>query len=352
MGISLVEAEILALFLETLLYGVSVSLYCGLLLSMKKKGTSTRTIMISVASVLLALATAHILIDIIRAMNAFVYAPHGALAYYNALGDPLVVTKTALYVTQMLLGDSVIIWRCYVVFDRQLLAITVPGTVLLFNGGVGYYVCYALSQAEPGESIFHTADRWITTFFALTMTINILCTCAILWRMYVTSGFAMGSSSLLWPVVVAVIETGAVYSLAILSVLIAYLKKSNGQYPARDIVQPLVGIVFILIALQIRHFGPPMTPDNNQSSASIIPRYHWTPQGPRTATNETLYPLQLLAVQITEETTVAFGRSGGKKDVEEARVSAACTAGLESGFAGRRNFPELPVPLYCPTVRR
>ncbi|KAA1474405.1 hypothetical protein DENSPDRAFT_781758 [Dentipellis sp. KUC8613] len=310
MGISLVEAEGMALFLETFLYGILVTLYCDLLLSMHTKRTSTKIVMISVASVLLALSTANILIDVFRALNALVYAPQGASAYYSALGDPLVVTKTALYVTQTLFGDSVIIWRCYVVFDRHLLSIRLPGTILLFNSGIGYYVCYVFSQAKPGETNFDVADRWITTFFSLTMAINILCTGAILWRIYVTSDFPTTSNSPLWPVVVAVIETGAIYTLAVLSVLVAYSMDSNGQYPARDIVQPLVGIVFILIALQRNRCRPPIigTPEYDESSADVFPHVRWTPQGPHIAADRTPRALQSLTVQISEETRVESAR--------------------------------------------
>ncbi|TFY71779.1 hypothetical protein EVG20_g1237 [Dentipellis fragilis] len=321
MGISLLEAEILALFLEALLYGVLISLYCGFLLVMQNKTPSVKVTMISIASVLLALATVHMIIDVVRALHAFVL-PSQAFAYYDNFGHPLFVAKSTLYITQTLLGDGVIVWRCYVVFDKQWKVITIPGTALLANACVGYYVCYAFSQArvEPGATFFHVAEHEITTFFSLTMTINVLCTAAIAWRILMTHRFAKGSRYLL-PVIIVVVETGALYSTALCGVLITYIANSNGQYPALDIVQPLVGIVFILIALQTHyHCGSSTVPGNSHSTAGIVPRYHWTPQGPHATTDNALYPMRSLAVQISEETTVNFTGSGAKKDVEEASV--------------------------------
>ena len=42
------------------------------------------------------------------------------------------------------------------------------------------------------------------------------------------------------PIIMAIIESGALYSINMLAVLVLYLCKSNGQYTALDIVTPLV----------------------------------------------------------------------------------------------------------------
>ncbi|KAA1474423.1 hypothetical protein DENSPDRAFT_882788 [Dentipellis sp. KUC8613] len=244
---------------------------------MRNKTPSVKVIMTSVASILLTLATGHMIIDVVRALQAFVNTSQ-ASTYYKHIGNPLFVAKSTLYITQTLLGDGVIVWRCYVVFGKQWKAIVVPGTALLANAF------------------------------------------AIAWRILVIDQFSKSFRTLL-PVIIIVVETGALYSTALCGLLIAYLVGSNGQYPALDVVQPLVGIVFILIALQTHyHCGSASAPGNSQSTASIVPRYRWTPQGPRTAADDALYPMRSLAVQISEETTVDFVRSGGKKDEEEVSV--------------------------------
>ncbi|KAA1472426.1 hypothetical protein DENSPDRAFT_821251 [Dentipellis sp. KUC8613] len=318
MGISRLEAEIWALFLEAVLYGLLLSLYCSLLLVMWKKRPSTRAVMISIASVLLILSTAHMGIDVARILGAFVFSPQGALVYYN-MPHPLYVAKIALYVTQMLLGDCIIVWRCYVVFDKSWKAVVLPVAALLVNGGSGYYVCYAFS--ETGPIVFtrmHVAERLITAFFSLTMSINVSCTLAIALRIFVK-----GSRSL-WPVLFVVVETGALYSTAVLGLFIAYETDSNGQYPALNVVQPLVGIVFILIALQIHyHFGPATAigSANSQSHASI-PRSPWTPHGSLIPSKDALHlhPMQSLSVRVSEETRLDFMRSEGKENAGGALV--------------------------------
>lgn len=44
------------------------------------------------------------------------------------------------------------------------------------HSAVGYVVAWSLSQAKPGVNIFETAESFITSFFVLTMFINITAT--------------------------------------------------------------------------------------------------------------------------------------------------------------------------------
>jgi len=50
---------------------------------------------------------------------------------------------------------------------------------------------------------------------------------------------------------IIVIESGAIYSAGLLSLLITYACGSNGQYPALDAELPLVGIAFNLIIVRV-----------------------------------------------------------------------------------------------------
>ncbi|KAG2754405.1 hypothetical protein P692DRAFT_201851876 [Suillus brevipes Sb2] len=49
------------------------------------------------------------------------------------------------------------------------------------------------------------------------------------------------------------LESGAIYATGVLSILLAYLSGSKGQYTVLDAVSPIMGIVFCLTILQV-HF--------------------------------------------------------------------------------------------------
>lgn len=52
----------------------------------------------------------HLILDIIRAIDAFVDGPPGgALDYYNNLSNPLQAAKTAIYVLLTLVGDGFVV---------------------------------------------------------------------------------------------------------------------------------------------------------------------------------------------------------------------------------------------------
>ncbi|OJA13436.1 hypothetical protein AZE42_02289 [Rhizopogon vesiculosus] len=271
MGVALDEASLLGLFLETLFYGalsiaevvilyvhlktgVFLTLYWLMLFILLKKSGIQRRLIIPVATLLLCIATAHLIIDFVRALEAFVFDVHtiGAVAYYSNLASPLELAKTALFITQPALADGILIWRCYVLNNKSLL-VSIPGCiVLLTNTAIGYYIVWSLTQAGSGSTVYTTAPGYITTFYVLTILISVTCTTLIAWRIYRTrrpDGLAVA----FLPVFIVMIESGALYATNVIALLATFLTRSNGKYPAMDIATPIVGIVFCLIMLQV-HF--------------------------------------------------------------------------------------------------
>ncbi|KAG1869673.1 hypothetical protein C8R48DRAFT_597627 [Suillus tomentosus] len=268
--ISLPEASLLALFLETLFYGVFFTFYWLTLGILLKKYGVQRGLLLPVATLLLCIATAHLIIDFIRALEAFVLNVDtiGADAYYSNLASPLELAKTALYVTQPTVADSVLVWRCYVLNNRSLL-VGIPGCiVLLANGAIGYYIVWCLSRTVAGTTIYTTIPGLITTFYILTMLISIVCTTLISWRIWRSRRSISGGSADLLPVMMVIVEGGAIYATSVLALLLAFLTGSNGQYPAMDIGPPVVGIVFCLIILQV-HFCVGNNPQPSSPSKSF-----------------------------------------------------------------------------------
>ncbi|KAG1895481.1 uncharacterized protein F5891DRAFT_668859 [Suillus fuscotomentosus] len=271
--ITLPEASLLALFLETLFYGVFFTFYwLALVILLKKRGIQ-RDLLIPVATLLLCIATAHLIINFVRALEAFVFNVDtiGADAYYSNLASPLGLAKTALYITQPTVADSVLIWRCYVLNNRSLL-VGIPGCiVLLANGAVGYYIVWSLSQAIAGSTALTTIPGLIVTFYTLTMFISIICTTLISWRIWRSRQSMSDGSADLLPVMIVIVEGGAIYATSVLALLLAFLTGSNGEYPAMDIGPPVVGIVFCLIILQVHfHVGNNPQPTSPPKPFTIL----------------------------------------------------------------------------------
>ncbi|KAJ8591980.1 hypothetical protein M405DRAFT_734065 [Rhizopogon salebrosus TDB-379] len=252
MGIPLDEVGLLRLFLETLFYGVFLTLYLLTLFILVMKTGIQRQLLIPVATLLLCIATIHLVIGFVRALEAFVLNTISAYAYYDNLASPLWLAQTALYVLQTTLADGVIVWRCYVLNHRSLLISILGFIALLTNGAVGCYVVWSLSQTPLGTSLSSPANDCITTFYISTMAISVTCTSAIVWRIYLVRHFTP-DNLLFIPVVIVIVESGALYTTSILALLIAFSTGSNAQYIMLDVVIPIVGIAFCLVILQV-HF--------------------------------------------------------------------------------------------------
>ncbi|KXN82191.1 hypothetical protein AN958_02936 [Leucoagaricus sp. SymC.cos] len=260
MGIPLDKAEILALFLENIIYGIFLTFFLLLVvISFGEKDIriANQRFILPVATLMMALATTHLIIDFVRVLQAFVTGDDSKAAhpipYYEIISHPLHVAKTPVYAIQTILGDAVLVWRCYVIYNKRYYVLVPAGVILLANLGKCIVVSWSVSAAIPGRNIFQTASQWITAFFILTMTLNVCCTSAIVIKIWLTRRQAASASRSLFPVIAVVIESGAIYTSSVLGLLIAYLSDSNGQFSALDLITPLVGVTYCLIVLQI-HF--------------------------------------------------------------------------------------------------
>ncbi|THU89262.1 hypothetical protein K435DRAFT_781700 [Dendrothele bispora CBS 962.96] len=182
---------------------------------------------------------------IIRAFITFRDAPGGPPAYFNQLSEFTQIFGSAIYVTQTLVGDSVVLYRCYLVWSRDKTIILFPALLLLGSTACGVGILYSFAKVVPEAEIFvDQLQDWIVSFFSLTLATNLICTALVAYRIWyinhLASVFSIGSSSLR-PIVLLVIESGMVYSLSLTALLILYKTHSWFQYVLLDAISPIVG---------------------------------------------------------------------------------------------------------------
>ncbi|KAJ7108547.1 hypothetical protein C8R44DRAFT_635915 [Mycena epipterygia] len=200
---------------------------------------------------LFAISTSHLIIDCVRMVQGFIggaATPYGARAYFSNLGRPTHVAKVALFMAQTCVGDSFVIYRCFVVWSPSRRWGIIAFPLALLGGTIisGIGVLYATTrETTPGATVFLAVlVPWITSFFALTLCTNIVCTVLIAFRIWRAQRPVrpIVQHSALRPFMVVVIESGAIYSAALLSMLVVYASGSVGQYPALDYVRLTVSL--------------------------------------------------------------------------------------------------------------
>ncbi|EKM58136.1 uncharacterized protein PHACADRAFT_59722, partial [Phanerochaete carnosa HHB-10118-sp] len=92
---------------------------CLQVLHARRRAGRNMCFLAATATVIFVLITAHMLIDFVRAIDAFTYSmsvPNSATQFYEAINTPLSLAKTATYVTVTLVLDALIVYRTYVVW--------------------------------------------------------------------------------------------------------------------------------------------------------------------------------------------------------------------------------------------
>lgn len=255
------EAKLVSIFVQTFLYG-AYSVLFAITTWLFFRGSTRNALFIArrrmllVSISLFAIATAHVSVNFTRIIKAFIVyrnAPGGPASFFNRLSEFTQMFGSTLYVAQTLLGDALVIWRCYLAWDKNLFVIGFPILLLFGSTVTGIGILYYFDRVVPQADIFvKQLQQWIISFFSMTLATNLIGTGLVAYRLWHINnkGFKQ-SHRRLYPVLLVIVESGAIYSAALLILLILYKRDSWFQYVILDAISPLVGIVFSVIMYRI-----------------------------------------------------------------------------------------------------
>ncbi|KAH8079077.1 hypothetical protein BXZ70DRAFT_652667 [Cristinia sonorae] len=262
MPLTLSEAAVISTTLEGMLYGLSVLMFVLSLwlLARKRKKRQTNWGLVFAAFALFIMSTGEFAVNIIRLIEGLITKgpnmPMGAEFYFADVTQPTFTAKGVLYNSQTLVLDGVVIYRCYLVWQSWLVvALPILGWIGLFAVSVG--VNWALSHAvlTAGNIFATTTGRWVTAYYATTLSVNLLATGLLafrIWRVQRRSQqYMTGENDSLNLVVRIVLESGAIYSAAIICALVTFLLNNPGVYVILDMISPIICIVFNLIIIRV-----------------------------------------------------------------------------------------------------
>ncbi|EAU88012.1 hypothetical protein CC1G_01659 [Coprinopsis cinerea okayama7 len=174
----------------------------------------------------------------------------------------------ALMCFQIIIADSIMVWRLWVIYERSLLASVIP--TLLWAGGLvitiwtvylRIHVAYrpgATEEDYPPELHAICMALW-----ALTISLNLYTTSAIvlrIWRADRETKACLRASqfnrdiqppSYLKQTMKIVIESGLIHSAVTVSVFICLALRTNASYITTAIDIIVIGITFNLIVLRV-----------------------------------------------------------------------------------------------------
>ncbi|KAF5381727.1 hypothetical protein D9615_005474 [Tricholomella constricta] len=259
MAITAEESKLISIFVQTLLYGAYTSIFaitCWVLIRRRPREQPINKTMLGIAITMFVFATMHIGVNYTRIIKAFVIfkdEPGGPGAFFNQLSEFTQLFGSTIYVAQTLVGDSVVLLRCYLVWGKRLSIVAFPILLLFGSTVTGGGILYSFAKVVPEAEIFVVElSQWIVAFFSMTLATNIICTVLVAYRIWIINRRTISfSEHSLRPIMLLVIESGAIYSATLTTLLILYKTQSWFQYVLLDAVSPIVGLVFSMVIVRI-----------------------------------------------------------------------------------------------------
>lgn len=258
MAIDFSLSELVALAVESFFYGIYFTLFGSSIkvLLHKRKTISGAVPLLVLAGVLGVLITWHVITDAARLVFAFKrdLEPAGPDLYYANVASALSLVKTSLYLITTILFDAFILYRCYIVWDRNLLVILLPFLIFLADIGTGIASVNGLAGLTKGDSVFILKqERIAKSFFSATTAVNGLCTLLIAYRLWTRQSTVRDSRKAFGLTKEAKImaESGAIYAVTVILIIATYTSKSNSFNVFLDMASPVIGVAYSLIIIRL-----------------------------------------------------------------------------------------------------
>ncbi|KAF9258476.1 hypothetical protein L218DRAFT_1004949 [Marasmius fiardii PR-910] len=243
--------DTVATMLEGVAYGFFICLYGLTLLIYLSSPTSDLaqkqgfSAMIWFSTVMIILATAHVVVSCRILME-----PGG---YFGSITKWFSIVSRVIYIAQELLGNGVVIYRTWIIWDRSWKVIAFPSLLFLCGTGVG------ITRMVPEHDNRSGANLMGVLSFIIVF-LNIICTSLIVYPLWssqrTTSGFEgpviKRRSHLFISIIRTLIESATLQLLIEGLFLILNWVRHPVEYVFYCLAVPFVGITFTLITLRIK----------------------------------------------------------------------------------------------------
>ncbi|KAH6912060.1 hypothetical protein BKA70DRAFT_824677 [Coprinopsis sp. MPI-PUGE-AT-0042] len=263
-------AQLIAIFIEATLYGTYLVTYGFCVYRYLRDSNGWKPLrkvdwpIFSVASTIWVLLTVNVSVGMLRAAEALITKPSLSTMW-------IAVCKTVSTSILILLADSVMVWRFWVVYQKSLVATSFPAALWLACLGFTAWSLY-LQVVHSTRGLRELSDLLTTslqpvcsTFWALTLALNLYTTGAIvlrIWRVERDTTKALQSSEYnkdfqqpkdtsLHKTMKMIIDSGCMYALVSISVVVSQFLLSNAIFITSAIDIIVIGLTFNLIALRI-----------------------------------------------------------------------------------------------------
>ncbi|KAJ7263962.1 hypothetical protein C8J57DRAFT_1333239 [Mycena rebaudengoi] len=240
-------ARLIALFISCVLYGILLTTFVPCINSLifapghgfqLKKWQQIKYPIVVATFLMFFVSTFSAVLSLDVVMDAFIRygGPGGALEFYQSRNVGwkhwMLAVEDGI---QVLIGDAFLIYRCYVLYDRNWRAIALPGVTWLGLTAVSISSIYHEAVLPAGKHLNDPSVLpFLTAGFVLTFATSVITTYLIIRRLVVIQlePRLMGQVQphILSKVAIIFFESGLLYTLSVVVSLGVYLTGSNIEY--------------------------------------------------------------------------------------------------------------------------
>ncbi|KAK0462514.1 uncharacterized protein EV420DRAFT_1265381, partial [Desarmillaria tabescens] len=234
--------------------------------------------MVAASLWMLVFSTLHVACHLRFVLDAFIYSNGEPIDTFQDMPYPVNVMQLVTFVAQTFMGDCILLYRCWVIYERRWMVVICPVIMCIAETGCGIAgVCIETSLSHDSIITDPSIFPLIITHQSLTLATNVITTSLIVHRIWtVHSAVRQFASSIknhpLRNALVVVIESAAVYTASAVVLLIVYAIGSDALYVVTGTVLNCQGITFNLIIIRFARGTAVKSMGETITSLRVSPR--------------------------------------------------------------------------------
>ncbi|KAJ6540017.1 hypothetical protein DFH09DRAFT_67675 [Mycena vulgaris] len=258
-------SNLATLVLESWLYGILSLLFISTIYflatrpilaghNQSTKHHFTSLVFLGVASLFIVI-TAHWIVVIYQAFFAFIHLASATAerAFYADLSQRSEIIKAGLFFSSILIGDSLVIYRLWIIWGLNRYVVIFPIFTLIGTFVTSIVVVHTSTHWEPGSggALFYKESKpWTATGFILSLLTTVYSTAFIAFRISRNS-VKTASQSRLMSFLSILVESAALQTLWLGLTAITQLASPDTAFIASDTFPVVIGILNLLIHARV-----------------------------------------------------------------------------------------------------
>ncbi|KAF8197739.1 hypothetical protein K438DRAFT_1584912 [Mycena galopus ATCC 62051] len=279
----LLAVTVATVIIESLFYGILlISFFTNLYLRLsrwrKTNHSSSHSRMkcdfvVISSTAIFVMCTAHWIITVVRFSHGLLNAPDipSTLLYFTDGSQILQVVRSALGEITLLIGDAVIVYRLWLMWNGDWRVVLLPALSWLGSLACVIAVAFIFHSSIGQDVSVRYKKGWLTVNWVLTAVTNTYCTTLIAWKVWSTTRAVRAiKDEPFTPVLAIVVESAAIWTAWLLFFAITCETGSVLQSLATVLTPSVLGLVNMFIHIRVELGWSSQTQMTMTSPASIL----------------------------------------------------------------------------------